>query len=332
MNTAVSIPALNRELMQPDLKKIAMLEGAVTDFQDHFSGKKTPLQLLRSFVRHQFRDYYFVSPPLPRVLWRMRNWQQRMVPAFASTGSIRSGTSTLSNYILQHPCVLPPLSKELAVPIPRLSCVRAQFPTLAERDEVIARYGQAMTGDCTPMFPLTSAVFWAKAINPEMKFVIVLRDPVERSISHWRWSKLLVRNFDQDELWKCLPDFDESVRLEIRDFNEGGAGFRMFSGAAMTSFIRHSIYLPILKTLEENFGADNIQVINANDLFADPFATARQVYQFLGLPDYEPLEINETNPSPPLRVSDETRAQLVEFFRPHNERLYEYLGRDLGWS
>jgi hypothetical protein len=26
-----------------------------------------------------------------------------------------------------------------------------------------------------------------------------------------------------------------------------------------------------------------------------------------------------------------TRRQLEEYFRPHNQRLYEYLGEDFGW-
>jgi hypothetical protein len=27
-----------------------------------------------------------------------------------------------------------------------------------------------------------------------------------------------------------------------------------------------------------------------------------------------------------------TRARLVAYFKPHNERLYRYLGHDLGWE
>jgi hypothetical protein len=28
----------------------------------------------------------------------------------------------------------------------------------------------------------------------------------------------------------------------------------------------------------------------------------------------------------------ETRARLVDYFRPHNERLYELIGIDFGWE
>ena len=31
-------------------------------------------------------------------------------------------------------------------------------------------------------------------------------------------------------------------------------------------------------------------------------------------------------------MSSETREKLVEFFKPHNERLYKLLGIDFGWD
>jgi hypothetical protein len=30
-------------------------------------------------------------------------------------------------------------------------------------------------------------------------------------------------------------------------------------------------------------------------------------------------------------MDPETRRKLEEYFGPHNQRLYDYLGRDLGW-
>ncbi len=31
-------------------------------------------------------------------------------------------------------------------------------------------------------------------------------------------------------------------------------------------------------------------------------------------------------------MDERTRGHLVDYFRPHNEHLYEYLGRDFGWA
>jgi hypothetical protein len=55
------------------------------------------------------------------------------------------------------------------------------------------------------------------------------------------------------------------------------------------------------------------------------------VHDFLGLPahrydDLPRLHTAEYDPLP-----GPTRAQLEEYFRPHNERLAELLGIALGW-
>lgn len=35
---------------------------------------------------------------------------------------------------------------------------------------------------------------------------------------------------------------------------------------------------------------------------------------------------------PTVKMNETTPARLVEYFRPHNERLYELLGTDFGWE
>jgi hypothetical protein len=38
------------------------------------------------------------------------------------------------------------------------------------------------------------------------------------------------------------------------------------------------------------------------------------------------------NYRPAEAMSAATCDELVEYYRPHNQRLYDYLGRDFGWS
>jgi hypothetical protein len=32
------------------------------------------------------------------------------------------------------------------------------------------------------------------------------------------------------------------------------------------------------------------------------------------------------------KMAPQTRQQLLEYFAPHNQRLYDYLGEDYGWN
>lgn len=316
--------------LPPDYQRIALMQQNIADIHAFFAGngrEKAKLLFL-----HQFKRHYFILPPAWRILLRMGSANRRMVPAFTSTGVIRSGTSSMSNYILQHPCVVMPLSKELGALSPRLNAVKAQFPTLKEQQAVAQQYGMAITGDCTPILPGLTQLYWMKAVNPDMKYIITLRDPVERTLSHWRWHQMIIRPFRNDPLWAAMPDMEKTLRLEMEYFHSGTVGFITFCGASSTGFIQQSCYLPFLQQLLHEVPRENILIIGAETFFRNRAATARQVYDFLGLPAYDPVDIEETNPSDNIVASAELRAELAAFFRPHNQRLYDLLGTDFGWQ
>lgn len=320
---------MNQPLL-PDPQRIALMQQNIADIHAFFAGngrEKAKLLFL-----HQFKKHYFILPPAWRILLRLGSADRRMTPAFTSTGVIRSGTSSMSNYLLQHPCVVMPLSKELGALSPRLNAVKAQFPTLKEQQQVAQQYGMAITGDCTPIVPGLTQLYWMKAINPQMKYIITLRDPVERTLSHWRWHQMIIRPFRNDPLWKEMPDMEQTLRLEMAQFANGTVGFITFCGASSTGFIQQSCYLPFLQQLYREVPRENILIIQAEEFFRKKAETAAEAYRFLGLPPCTPVDIEETNPSDPIEASPALKKELADFFRPHNERLYQFLGRDLGWQ
>ncbi|MEJ7631717.1 MAG: hypothetical protein WKF28_04370, partial [Rubrobacteraceae bacterium] len=58
-----------------------------------------------------------------------------------------------------------------------------------------------------------------------------------------------------------------------------------------------------------------------------------QTLDFLGLSSsLEREEYRKGNKGSYLKMDPAIRRQLADYFEPHNERLYEYLGRDFGWD
>jgi hypothetical protein len=73
----------------------------------------------------------------------------------------------------------------------------------------------------------------------------------------------------------------------------------------------------------------------SEDLFTNAPAVMKRVLGFLGLPSFvkrEGYEEKYNADSDYSEMSPATETYLIDYFRPHNERLYEYLGRDLGWK
>ncbi len=158
-----------------------------------------------------------------------------------------------------------------------------------------------------------------------------MRNPVERTISHWCWDLMRMKNTRKDALWRFMPDFEQSMKIEMREVPMGGTGFQTFSGTGSTSYIRHSIYAPFLELMQTEMGADNVHVVIAEEFFKSTHTEAQKVYDFLGLPPYSPVDIKETNAYPRIEVSPAFRQELREFFQPYNQQLAQLIGRKLPW-
>jgi len=319
----------NSQRLMPDYSKIKTIDKPYRDFKKLISSDKF-WERLAIKIKWNFYKYYFVKPPKWRVWMRSINWHQRALPVFASIGAPRSGTSVLSDYIMQHPCVVLPLAKELSTRQCRLKHVRSQFPTSRRMARARSKFGMSITGYCSPVLP---ALFWpslAFTVNDQLKILVILRNPVDRALSHWRWDGFLLSKIKRDPLWRNFPDFAEVARIEQQAIREGGVGFTSASGIGV-GYLQHGIYLPFLKVLHESFGFEPVKVINADDFFTDPVSVVKDVYRFLGLPSYEPIKVQVKNASPKTFIDPELRAELVKFFSPINRQLYEYLGRDFAW-
>ncbi|MGJ0504502.1 MAG: sulfotransferase domain-containing protein [Methylocystis sp.] len=282
-------------------------------------------------IAHQLRPYYFFNPPKWRVWARALSRSERMEPAFASIGAVRSGTSFLSSYIFQHPQVVLPLSKEISF-TETMRELMAHFPTRAAQRAAERRNGGAITGYCTPVMPNPLWIFLAKSMFPDMRIICVLRDPVERTFSHWRWDqKRFISRKSQDPHWKGFPDFATLIEAEKASIRAGAMEPHAFSGAR-AGYLRHGVYAPFLRLLFEKFGRDRVFIVDAAAFFRDPRTTAKEIYGFLGLPEVEPRVIEERNSGPEGTLDDRLHENLAEFFRPYNEELYALLDRDFGWG
>jgi hypothetical protein len=73
-------------------------------------------------------------------------------------------------------------------------------------------------------------------------------------------------------------------------------------------------------------------ILRSEDLFYDLSTVYETVLDFLQLPKYaikSQTNYNVGNYSP---MSPPLKARLVEFFKPHNKKLFEYLAWDSEWE
>jgi hypothetical protein len=247
------------------------------------------------------------------------------LPDFIIIGTQKGGTTSLYAALVGHPGVVPALRKELHYfDHARRSLLpyRANFPLNTE--------GRPLSGEATPYYlfhPLAPGR--VRAAVPGAKLIVLLRDPAERAYSQYTHEAKL--GFEK------LP-FEEALAAE--EGRLAGEEERIRRDPAYKSYahqhhsyLARGVYVDQLLAWRRLFPAEQVLVLSSEALFEDPTATLDKVLRFLGLRGSGALAFPERNKgSYAAPLSPERRERLRGYYRPHNERLYEYLGRDFGWG
>ena len=72
-------------------------------------------------------------------------------------------------------------------------------------------------------------------------------------------------------------------------------------------------------------------ILKSKDLFNYTTNALEGLLDFLEIPHWAPETYSIPNKREYTGVSPLSRQQLDEYYKPHNQRLYEYLGVDFGW-
>jgi hypothetical protein len=270
-----------------------------------------------------------VRGPLRRLRsdYRQFTGPLRGLPSALIIGAQKGGTTSLFNYLVEHPDVLPPLTKEVHffdLHYARgVTWYRGRFPYTH-----LLRSG-SLTVDASPYYLVhPHAPERAVRLLPQARLIAVLRNPVDRALSHYQHE---VRS-GREPL-----SFEEAIEREPERL--AGEEDRMRADPSYYSYAHHrysylrrGLYLEQLRRWVECFPRSQLLVLQSEDLFQDPEAAMAVVHRFLGLrphslKDYKPFYPGNYDPGLPAAL----RARLADYFEPHNQELYQWLGKEFAW-
>lgn len=268
-----------------------------------------------------------------RLRARLPTSQFRVLPDFLVIGAQRCGTSSLYKYLGQHPCVAPPLRKEIDYFSRRygngLAWYRSHFAVRLRTDYArLARNRNLLSFEATPDYLLHPlAPTRAAELLPSARIIVLLRDPVERAHSHYQHMVRL--GFESLSFTDAIER--EPVRLggELERILEeplyDSRNLRLFS------YVTRGMYAEQIERWMAHFPPEQILVLRSERLYGEPVTTYHGALDFLGLPRWQPAVFRNYSyrAAPPLGRSDtpeEARRLLTEHFEPANERLRTLLG------
>lgn len=235
---------------------------------------------------------------------------------FVICGTQKGGTSALDSYLREHPEICMANIKEVHFfdNENNFQCDKTDF----------SRYHSAfdpkpwhkLVGETTPIY-----MYWFDAprriwqYNPDMKLIVILRNPIERAYSHWNMERS--RNSDALSFWEAIQCESQRCR-EALPYQH-----RVFS------YVDRGFYIEQLRRLWAYFTKAQVLILRNEDLRVRPQVTLQKVCDFLGVSPFHEINAKDVHSRPylyPIRDSE----------KEHLRSIFEYeirgLERLLGWD
>lgn len=294
---------------------------------------------------------------------------KRRTPSFMIIGAQKSGTTSIYEYLNQHPLVVRAKRRET-------HCLDWRWndslkTTAEQRDHCLSFFNSkelkfhpsCMTGDSTPSYLLDSyrcIPRLKKIFTHDIKFIVIMRDPVKRAKSHYEMvtskdgTPEQIQNRGTE--WLNLS-FKEVVELDFKNMKAAGLipywdidsqtmdldKFHDFVGSrqedlAFQNYLRdyvvmnsgsHSLIVRGLYELQlrqwyRSFSNDSFLLLKLEDMKENGVqSTMKKVYHYLNLPEIKVEDDSAKNTrSYSSEINADLKQMLQRFYTPHNERMH----------
>ncbi len=258
----------------------------------------------------------------------------RVFPDFIIIGAQKCGTTSLYNYLIQHPLIIPSWKKEVHFFDNNFhkgfTFYKSFFPTKIYKNILRRIYKKrVITGEASPYYIFHPHAYKRiHSLLPNIKLILLLRNPVERALSHYYHE---VNNGRENlSFEQAIEKESERLRGELEKMleNENYYSFNLQN----YSYVSRGIYIDMIKKWHQNFSKDLILIIKSEDFFENPSKVLKEVFEFLDLPNYNLKQYQNFNIGRYPEMDEKIRKTLREYYKPVNQRLYNYLGQHFNWD
>ncbi len=236
--------------------------------------------------------------------------------SFVIGGAQKSGTTALYQYLGGHPQLYLSYQKELHIFDKDVRYQRAlKHGWEIYHKHFVERMDGQICGEATPAYMYNyKAAMRMWNYNPEMKWLIVLRDPLNRAYSHWNMS--VQRGHEYLSFGEAIRNKPERLSAALSHQHP------------QKSYVDRSFYCEQIRRVWYYFGKDQVKIIKSERLRERPHEILSDVWAFLGV---EPLEVQplEAHASEYMMVMEsEDREYLMHMFEFEIKQLECMLGWD----
>lgn len=211
---------------------------------------------------------------LKRIL-KMATAPVRQLPSFIIIGGQKCATTSLYDFICKHPSVMHAEVKEI-----HYFDLRYKMGKFWYRSNFPLKKNGTITGESTPsLIWSTPSLPTITRLLPDVKIIAVLRDPVERAISHY------YHNVRQGRESRPIAEamFAEE---SLRSGKELQLGSPEYLESLRFGYISKSRYDEQIDCWNDYYKFENSLYLPFSQVIRVDEAMRKMIFKFLGLPDY----------------------------------------------
>ena len=259
----------------------------------------------------------------------------RILPDFLIAGFNRSGTMSLFEYMGQHPNIKNASRREIhyfTLSYWRgLNWYKSYFPTIIYKKFFENKNKvKLLTGEAAPHYvfhPL--AIKRIKQLMPNVKLIIVFRNPIDNVYSHYQWYKK--GKIEKDSLEDAVNTDKQRYEIIERLYNSDQVKEHTFKDVKMP-YVSYATYVKYIKQLLEIFPREQILFLKNNELSENPQEVLQEVFNFLQVKEFRVEDLKKRNVAKYDNMKSSTREYLAKYFEPYNKELEELLGMTFDWK
>ena len=260
----------------------------------------------------------------------------RGLPDFVILGAMKSGTTSLYDFVVKHPAIVPAAKKEVKYFSERHRYrlgklwYRSNFPTNLSRHQFYKKTSQKLlSGEATTaylFYPMVPSRM--KEALPDVKLIVILRNPVDRAYSHYH--HILRKNMTTLSFENAIKS-EEKWRAEEREQLIKDPNF-ILTRYSDHPYLTRSVYADQLENWFRHYDRKRFLILTTETFYENPQRTLDQVFDFLGVSPFQVENLRNLNVGNYKEMNKGTRKFLIEYFKPHNERLSKLLQRSFDWD
>jgi hypothetical protein len=181
-------------------------------------------------------------------------------------------------------------------------------------------YSKKMVGDKAPdVMYQYSCLALLQMVNPQVKIILFLRNPIERAYSHWKMSR---------DLFKNNRSFENSINDEIE--NRWGEN-TFYDVSFWYHFVQRGFYFKQIQNILKYFPKDNLLILITENIKKNMDKEYQKVFKFLGLEEHHDNFVEEFTSTSKDVISNTLYKKLKKLYKEDVKLLEKFLGYKTGW-